>query len=130
MRRSSSNPSIANAFKRNTTIPRNVSVPALSIMDIVNNVVGDVVMEYQTECALHTLGYQGGLCSYQHKFPLDLINNGGDLDTIQTIGACIASPPDGECTRSVDDDEIFNIKDARSREERRKKHFEKQNSVE
>jgi len=101
MKKSFNNPSIASTIYVPKKIPRNVSVP-VSLGQIMN----DIYIEYQAECATHTLGYMAGICHYQHKFPLDLLNSGEEDDeAARTIAACIACPPDGECTKSYEEDE-------------------------
>lgn len=108
MKRSISNPSIAStslvpvppSAGPPKKIPRNVSVPFS-----MGQVLTDIYVEYQAECATHTSAYMAGICSYQHKFPLDVLNSKDeDDDVARTIAACIATPPDGETTRSYEED--------------------------
>ena len=115
MHRSVSNPTLLSLSKKakiTPTIPRNVSAP-ISLTDLAN----DIYLEYQVECITHSSGYMAGLCSHQHNFPMDLINgNVNDKESIEVVGACLASPPDGECTKSHDEDEVrIMIRDVRRR---------------
>ena len=127
MHRSVSNPSLlSKTHPKNPTlgIPRNVSVP-VSLADFVN----DIYLEYQVECVTHSTGYMAGLCSHQHNFPMDLINgNVVDKESIEVVGACLASPPDGECTKSQDEEDeqiTYVLRDVRRRKDSRKMHIKK-----
>ena len=97
MRRSVSSPSFTSK-KLPVVIPRNVSTPVF-----LSNLINDVVLELQVESITQTPAYMAGACGTIHKFPLDLINSTDD-NVVQDVGACMASPPDGECTSSWDDE--------------------------
>ena len=101
MKRSLSNPSLSSSTKK-VTIPRNISVPASLV-----NIANDIVLEIQAEAITHTPAYVAAACgSSSHVFPLDLINKQNEVSeaAVFDIGACIACPPDGECTSSWDDE--------------------------
>lgn len=101
MKRSLSNPTLTATKKMG--IPRNVSVPVSMF-----NIVQDVVLEIQAEAVTHTPAYVAAACSTSHMFPLDLIKNQTpnslNESAVLDIGACIACPPDGECTSSFDEE--------------------------
>ena len=105
MQRSLSTPSIASTALVPVPVPkkltRNVSVPFS-----MGQLITDVYVEYQTECTTHTSAYIAGMCSYQHKFPLDVLNSKDEEDEVtRNIAACLATPPDGETTRSYEEEE-------------------------
>ena len=105
LRRSRSTQSVGGRTTERVGIPRNVSAPAFLLT--ASQVVHDVLLEIQAESVLHTPGYVAGACSFRGSdaasFPLDVILGGSeDPETMQAIGACLATPPDGECTRPLE----------------------------
>ena len=61
----------------------------------------DVVHEIQIEAAMHVPAFVAGACMSADVFPADLLEPFEDRDLVAAAGSCLASPPDGECTRSA-----------------------------
>lgn len=99
MRRSVSTPTLSKS--KSIVIPRNVSVPVS-----LYTVMTEVFTELQVESITQTPAYLAGMCGgANHTFPMDLLDaTVSQMSAIKDIGACLACPPDGECTSSWDEE--------------------------
>lgn len=74
------------------------------------DIVQDVAQEFQLESMTRTPAFAAGACTAlspnhpQHAtFPMDLLTSPGrdEGEAVAIVGACLASPPDGDCTRKM-----------------------------
>ena len=78
------------------------SLHDMALHDIaLHDIALDVVHEIQIEAAMHVPAFVAGACMSADVFPADLLEPFEDRDLVAAAGSCLASPPDGECTRSA-----------------------------